>query len=61
MTDFSKDQPKPQNSGDTLFGPHGSDVPEGANADSEPTKLGSESIANFGAPQGVAPNHSKIH
>jgi hypothetical protein len=61
MSDFSTDQPKPQNSGDTLFGPHNSDVPEGANDNSEPTKLGSESIANFGAPHGVAPGGTKIH
>lgn len=61
MGDFSTDQPKPQGRNSTQFGPHGSDVPEAAIESSEPTKFGSDSIANFGEGPGLRPGGTKIH
>lgn len=61
MADFATKQPKPQGSAATTFEAPTSGVPEQCCDNCEPQKLGSESIANFGAPTGVSPGGTRIH
>ena len=55
-----KDTFAPQEFESTEFGPHESGIPEQCCDGHEAPKLGSDSIANFGAGPGVKPSNRKI-